>query len=141
MDQFTAQQQQGSPAVSVASQPTTPAPGSSSASSTAAGPVSSASSVATAPGSAPAFQPDEDSRTLYVGNLDQNVNEAALQELFAQAGGAVESVKIIRDKNVSDPRSVMWRHGSRRFICSRGGISCLLCYFYFPRITVPPLSV
>ncbi|KAF9949155.1 hypothetical protein BGZ70_001908 [Mortierella alpina] len=99
MDQFTAQQQQGSPAVSVASQPSTPAPGSSSASSTAAGPVSSASSTATAAGSAPAFQPDEDSRTLYVGNLDQNVNEAALQELFAQAGGAVESVKIIRDKN------------------------------------------
>ncbi|KAG0195819.1 hypothetical protein BGX28_000574 [Mortierella sp. GBA30] len=98
MDQF-ATQQQVSPALSISSQSATPALGGSSASSTAAGPGSSASSNGTAVGAAPAFQPDENSRTLYVGNLDQNVNESSLQELFSQTGGVVESVKIIRDKN------------------------------------------
>ncbi|KAF8929761.1 hypothetical protein EDD21DRAFT_374365 [Dissophora ornata] len=92
MDQFATQQQQGSPAVSVSSQPTTPAPASSSA---AGGPASSSGSAP----AAPAFQPDENSKTLYVGNLDQSINEAFLQEIFSQTGGQVEGVKIIRDKN------------------------------------------
>ncbi|KAF9113915.1 hypothetical protein BGX27_000514 [Mortierella sp. AM989] len=90
MDQFATQQQQGSPAASASSQPTTPAP-----SSANAGSVSTPSGAA----AAPAFQPDENSKTLYVGNLDQSVSEAYLQELFSQTGGSIESIKIIRDKN------------------------------------------
>src|SRR5690554_7680375 len=102
MDQFAAQPQQGSPVISVTSQPTTPAP----SAATAGGPGSTLSPNAAATAVAsPAFQPDENSKTLYVGNLDQNVNEANLQEMFSQAGGHVESVKIIRDKNVSQSRS------------------------------------
>ncbi|KAG0363779.1 hypothetical protein BGZ54_008048 [Gamsiella multidivaricata] len=58
-----------------------------------------AGSASNAVEGAPAFQPDENSKTLYVGNLDQSVNEAFLQEIFSQAGGQVEGVKIIRDKN------------------------------------------
>ncbi|KAF9438055.1 hypothetical protein BGZ76_010004 [Entomortierella beljakovae] len=88
MDQYSTQQQ-GSPAGSASSQPTTPAPASGNV-----GTVSSPNGAA-----APAFQPDENSRTLYVGNLDQSINEAYLQEIFSQAGGQIESVKIIRDKN------------------------------------------
>ncbi|KAF9361613.1 hypothetical protein BGX26_001113 [Mortierella sp. AD094] len=89
MEQFATQQQQGSPVASASSQPTTPAPTSANA-----GAVSNSGNAA----AAPAFQPDENSKTLYVGNLDQSVNEATLQEIFSQAG-AIESVKIIRDKN------------------------------------------
>ena len=63
--------------------------------------IASAGNVSAAGSTAPAFQPDESSKTLYVGNLDQSVNEAALQEIFSQTGGLIESVKIIRDKNVS----------------------------------------
>ncbi|KAF9922850.1 hypothetical protein FBU30_007016 [Linnemannia zychae] len=74
-------------AVSATSQPATP-----NSAVASAGGVSSGST-------APAFQPDENCKTLYVGNLDHNVNEAALQEIFSQTGGLVESVKIIRDKN------------------------------------------
>ncbi|KAF9425719.1 hypothetical protein BGZ94_007287 [Podila epigama] len=81
MDQFSVQQQ-GSPAVSGASQ---------------SGP--GAVNNNTASGSTPAFQPDENSKTLYVGNLDQSVNENFLREIFSQNGGLVENVKIIRDKN------------------------------------------
>ncbi|KAG0311838.1 hypothetical protein BGZ99_009881 [Dissophora globulifera] len=92
MDQFaTQQQQQGSPAIPSSSQPTTPA-----AALTAS---SSGTAAANAAGTTPAFQPDENSKTLYVGNLDQSVNETFLQEMFSQTGGQVESVKIIRDKN------------------------------------------
>ncbi|KAG0075307.1 hypothetical protein BGZ90_010037 [Linnemannia elongata] len=61
--------------------------------------VASAGNASPAGSTAPAFQPDESSKTLYVGNLDQSVNEAALQEIFSQTGGLIESVKIIRDKN------------------------------------------
>ncbi|KAF9093170.1 hypothetical protein BGX23_003578 [Mortierella sp. AD031] len=87
MEQFTAQ---GSPAVSASSQPATPAPSG----------VSAATGItSTSTAAAPAFQPDESSKTLYVGNLDHSVNEAALQEIFSQTGGLVENVKIIRDKN------------------------------------------
>ncbi|KAG0259009.1 hypothetical protein BG011_002872 [Mortierella polycephala] len=96
MDQFAAQPQQGSPVISVTSQPTTPAP--SAAAAGGPGSTLSPNAAATAVASS-AFQPDENSKTLYVGNLDQNVNEVGLQELFSQAGGHVESVKIIRDKN------------------------------------------
>ncbi|KAF8932620.1 hypothetical protein BGZ47_011270 [Haplosporangium gracile] len=62
-------------------------------------PVASAGNVSATGSAAPAFQPDENSKTLYVGNLDQSLNEAALQELFSQNGGLIESIKIIRDKN------------------------------------------
>lgn len=79
MDQFSVQQ--GSPAVSVSSQ-------------SGPGAVNNNSEAA------PAFQPDENSKTLYVGNLDQSVNENFLREIFSQSGALVESVKIIRDKNV-----------------------------------------
>ncbi|KAF9897531.1 hypothetical protein BX616_005446 [Lobosporangium transversale] len=89
MDQFAAQQQQGSP--SVTSQSATPT------NNAAAGDNASLSANTTAASAGPAFQPDENSKTLYVGNLDQTVNEAYLQEIFSQAGGVVESVKIIRD--------------------------------------------
>ncbi|KFH67627.1 hypothetical protein MVEG_06359 [Podila verticillata NRRL 6337] len=82
MDQFSVQQ--GSPAVSVASQ-------------SGPGAVNNASSNNSE--AAPAFQPDENSKTLYVGNLDQSVNENFLREIFSQSGALVESVKIIRDKN------------------------------------------
>lgn len=83
MDQFSVQQ--GSPAVSVTSQ-------------SGPGAVNNASNNNTE--AAPAFQPDENSKTLYVGNLDQSVNENFLREIFSQSGALVESVKIIRDKNV-----------------------------------------
>ncbi|KAG0053225.1 hypothetical protein BGZ83_001463 [Gryganskiella cystojenkinii] len=89
MDQY-AQNQDAS------SQPVTPAPSSGMATSSPS--VSNATAQGSA-GAAPAFQPDESSKTLYVGNLDQSVNEAFLQEIFSQNGGQVESVKIIRDKN------------------------------------------
>ncbi|KAG0376171.1 hypothetical protein BGX24_008164, partial [Mortierella sp. AD032] len=79
MEQFS------SPAVTATSQPVTPNSG--------------VSAVASASAPAPAFQADESSKTLYVGNLDHSVNEAALQEIFSQTGGLIESVKIIRDKN------------------------------------------
>lgn len=36
-------------------------------------------------------------KKLYIGNLPYSVNDAALQELFSQAG-AVESAKVIFDK-------------------------------------------
>ncbi|KAG0039323.1 hypothetical protein BGZ82_008771 [Podila clonocystis] len=81
MDQFSVQQ--GSPAVSVASQ-------------SGPGAVNNANNNSEA---APAFQPDENSKTLYVGNLDQSVNENFLREIFSQSGAPVENVKIIRDKN------------------------------------------
>ncbi|KAG0024396.1 hypothetical protein BGZ80_003402 [Entomortierella chlamydospora] len=90
MEQFATQQQQGSPVASASSQPTTPAP-----TPTSIGAVSNSGNAA----AAPAFQPDENSKTLYVGNLDQSVNETTLQEIFSQTGGTIESVKIIRDKN------------------------------------------
>ncbi|KAF9402198.1 hypothetical protein BGX21_010935 [Mortierella sp. AD011] len=90
MEQFATQQQQGSPVASASSQPTTPAP-----TPTSTGAVSNSGNAA----AAPAFQPDENSKTLYVGNLDQSVNETTLQEIFSQTGGTIESVKIIRDKN------------------------------------------
>ncbi|KAF9963819.1 hypothetical protein BGZ65_010883 [Modicella reniformis] len=79
MDQFTSQQPQSSSAVSVPS---------------AVGgtpPISGAAAIPTLP-------VDESSKTLYVGNLDQGVNDAFLQEIFSQCGH-VENVKIIRDKN------------------------------------------
>ncbi|KAI1305561.1 hypothetical protein EDD11_004946 [Mortierella claussenii] len=85
MDQYAAQQQQGSPAASVSPQSATLA--------------SNSSDAAAVTSATPAFQPDENSKTLYVGNLDQTVNEAYLQEIFSQTGGLVENVKIIRDKN------------------------------------------
>ncbi|KAG0345690.1 hypothetical protein BG004_003285 [Podila humilis] len=82
MDQYSVQQQ-GSPAVSISSQ---------------SGP-GAVNSSAVNNESSPAFQPDDDSKTLYVGNLDQSVNETFLREIFAQTGALVESIKIIRDKN------------------------------------------
>ncbi|KAG0027997.1 hypothetical protein BGZ81_005102 [Podila clonocystis] len=81
MDQFSVQQ--GSPAVSVASQ-------------SGPGAVNNGNNNTE---TAPAFQPDENSKTLYVGNLDQSVNENFLREIFSQSGAHVENVKIIRDKN------------------------------------------
>ncbi|KAI8352558.1 hypothetical protein B0O80DRAFT_478459 [Mortierella sp. GBAus27b] len=75
MAQFASQPQQTSPAVS--SQPAAPA---------------LTSGVAAA---ASAFQPDENAKSLYVGNLDQNVNETTLNEIFSQCG-PVDGVKIIR---------------------------------------------
>ncbi|KAF9365527.1 hypothetical protein BGX34_009670 [Mortierella sp. NVP85] len=63
--------------------------------------VASQSAVSvSAPGAAAAASllPDETSKSLYVGNLDQNVNEPFLQEFFSQCG-PVENVKIIRDRN------------------------------------------
>ncbi|KAG0095538.1 hypothetical protein BGZ93_005734 [Podila epicladia] len=82
MDQFSVQQ--GSPAVSVSSQ---------------SGPGAVNNNANNMSEAAPAFQPDENSKTLYVGNLDQSVNENFLREIFSQSGAHVESVKIIRDKN------------------------------------------
>jgi nucleolysin TIA-1/TIAR len=90
-------QGQGAAAVTATSHPVTP----NNTSGVSAGGVSSV----TAGSPAPAFQPDESSKTLYVGNLDQSVNEAALQEIFSQTGGLIESVKIIRDKNVSETKA------------------------------------
>jgi RNA recognition motif-containing protein len=43
------------------------------------------------------------SRKLYVGNLPYETGEAALQELFASAGG-VESVNVVRDQATGRPR-------------------------------------
>lgn len=83
MDQFSVQQ--GSPTVSVASQ---------------SGPGAVNNNANSNAEAAPAFQPDENSKTLYVGNLDQSVNENFLREIFSQSGAHVEGVKIIRDKNV-----------------------------------------
>lgn len=94
MEQYN--QNQGAPAVTATSHPVTPNNTSGVSTIASAGGVS-----ATGGSTAPAFQPDESSKTLYVGNLDQSVNEAALQEIFSQTGGLIESVKIIRDKNVS----------------------------------------
>ena len=37
-------------------------------------------------------------RKLYVGNLPYEVGETELQELFARAGGSVESVNVMRDQ-------------------------------------------
>jgi len=37
-------------------------------------------------------------RKLYVGNLPYEVGETELQELFEKAGGAVESVNVMRDQ-------------------------------------------
>lgn len=96
MDQYQLKKNgQGAPtgAVAATSQPVTTGSGVSA--------VASTGNVSAAGSTAPAFQPDESSKTLYVGNLDQSVNEAALQEIFSQTGGLIESVKIIRDKNVS----------------------------------------
>ncbi|GJJ76298.1 nucleolysin TIA-1/TIAR [Entomortierella parvispora] len=94
MDQFAQNQDPASQQVASA-----PASGMATASPSASNPNAPASVGSSSGASAPAFQPDENSKTLYVGNLDQGVNEVALQEIFSQTGGQVESVKIIRDKN------------------------------------------
>ncbi|KAF9581537.1 hypothetical protein BGW38_001411 [Lunasporangiospora selenospora] len=93
MEQFASQQPQGSPAsLSQSGAPN----------STGSGPSSSYGPAFGLPGNgdwSPSFQPDENAKTIYVGNLDQSVNENILREFFAQTGGQIETIKIIRDRN------------------------------------------
>lgn len=46
--------------------------------------------------------PEPNKRALYVGGLDPRVTEEVLSQIF-ETTGHVQSVKIIPDKNVSDP--------------------------------------
>jgi hypothetical protein len=62
--------------------------------------MASPSDAVSAGGTIRRAAPEPNKRALYVGGLDQRVTEDVLQQIFATAG-AVKSVKIIPDKNVS----------------------------------------
>jgi len=66
--------------------------------------MASPSDAASAGGTIRRAAPEPNKRALYVGGLDQRVTEDVLQQIFATAG-AVKSVKIIPDKNVSHRRA------------------------------------
>lgn len=48
------------------------------------------------------FAPEPNKRALYVGGLDANVTKESLQEIFEDAIGGVQSVRIVTDGNRSD---------------------------------------
>jgi len=67
--------------------------------------MASPSDAVSAGGTIRRAAPEPNKRALYVGGLDQRVTEDVLQQIFATAG-AVKSVKIIPDKNVSYCRAL-----------------------------------
>jgi hypothetical protein len=57
--------------------------------------------------------PEPNKRALYVGGLDPRVTEEVLRQIF-ETTGHVQNVKIIPDKNVSQPYNLRPRANSRR---------------------------
>lgn len=75
--------------------------------------ITSPMSGVTSPTSAGGFvrraAPEPNKRALYVGGLDPRVTEEILKQIF-ETTGHVQSVKIIPDKNVSNPYPPLIRH-------------------------------
>ena len=70
--------------------------------------------------------------SLYVGDLDVNVTDSQLYDLFSQAGGQVVSVRVCRD--MSTRRSL--GYGYVNYSNPQDGQSLLWLCFYFCSIFV-----